>query len=149
MDMKQPPPHSASGSRPIFRERLEARYGSPPDRAAAAREMTPAPGWAPLVEIALRAMWTTASPVDLSFGVKDKYGKLVFEQLRVTDELYTLLDQLEHLSASLCDVCGAPAAATETHGWIRTLCPSHRVTIEQAGEAFRAIYDEGYAALTP
>jgi hypothetical protein len=59
-----------------------------------------------------------------------------------------LLWALEELSATLCEVCGAPAVQRET--WergIHTLCPRHAVAIAVAGPNASEIYDRGWSML--
>lgn len=141
-------PHAPESPRPSFRDRLAADYGMPPDLARAAREMSPAPGWVPLVEISLQAVWHAPATLNLGFGTKDKYGALVFEHRGVTREIADLMDDLEQMSGSMCEVCGAPARPVDLHGWVHTLCQPHRTAAESAGFAGQcAVFEQGWAAL--
>lgn len=53
--------------------------------------------------------------------IKEKYGSLRWYDNHYTEELQTIIDKYEQLSASTCIICGKPATKTST-GWISPYC---------------------------
>jgi hypothetical protein len=77
-----------------------------------------------------------------------RWGRLAWYDVRGPRAFVELLWALEELSATLCEVCGAPAVARES--WdraVHTLCPRHAVAIVAAGPNAPAVYDRAWRAL--
>ena len=61
---------------------------------------------------------------------KQKYGYLCFEvdckNAANTDEIYTIIDEVEEKSRCICEICGSQenVGEADTGGWIKTLCTS-------------------------
>ena len=54
--------------------------------------------------------------------VKEKFGSLRFYVSYGTDEMFTLIDEAETRSESICEVCGKPGIMRKDYGWIYTSC---------------------------
>jgi len=109
---------------------------------------SPVPGWVGVVRIATAA--AAASDPPASFACRVRWGRLSWYDVRGPRPFVELLWALEELSATLCEVCGAPAVARET--WeraVHTLCPRHAVAIAAAGPNASQVYDRGWASLPP
>lgn len=109
-------------------------------------EIAPVPGWVGLVRIASVAAGASEPPA--SFRCRARWGKLTWYDVRGPRAFVELLWALEELSATLCEVCGAPAVGRET--WertVHTLCPRHAVAIAAAGPNASQVYDGGWASL--
>ena len=114
--------------------------------AARTSELAPVPGWVGIVRVAAAA--GAASEPPGSFQCRVRWGKLSWYDVRGPRAFVELLWALEELSATLCEVCGAPAVQRET--WergVHTLCPRHAVAVAAAGPNAGAIYDRGWASL--
>ena len=110
------------------------------------REAAPVPGWVGVVRIAAAA--AAASDPPASFQCRAQWGRLAWYDVRGPRPFVELLWALEELSATLCEVCGAPAVARET--WeraVHTLCPRHAVAVAVAGPNANRVYDRGWAAV--
>jgi hypothetical protein len=108
--------------------------------------MAPVPGWVGIVRLA--AVAAAASDPPGSFMCRARWGKLSWYDVRGTRAFVELLWALEELSATLCEVCGAPAVARDT--WersVHTLCPRHAVAVAAAGPNAHTVYDRGWASL--
>ncbi len=111
-----------------------------------ATELAPVPGWVGIVRVAAAA--AAASEPPGSFLCRAKWGRLSWYDVRGPRPFVELLWALEELSATLCEVCGAPAAVRDT--WergVHTLCPRHAVAIAAAGPSAHEVYDRGWASL--
>src|SRR5688572_12798862 len=109
-------------------------------------ELAPVPGWVGIVRVASAA--AAASEPPGSFLCRARWGRLCWYDVRGSRAFVELLWALEELSATLCEVCGAPAVARDT--WergVHTLCPRHAVAVAAAGPNASAIYDRGWASL--
>ena len=110
------------------------------------RELAPVPGWVGVVRIASVA--AAASEPPASFQCRVRWGRLAWYDVRGPRAFVELLWALEELSATICEVCGAPAIGRES--WdssIHTLCPRHAVAIVAAGPHATAVYDRAWQAL--
>ena len=108
--------------------------------------VAPVPGWVGVVRIAASA--AAASEPPASFRCRARWGRLAWYDVRGPRPFVELLWALEELSATLCEVCGAPAVARET--WertVHTLCPRHAVAVAAAGPNADRVYDRGWASL--
>lgn len=109
-------------------------------------ELAPVPGWVGIVRVAAAA--AAASDPPGSFHCRARWGRLSWYDVRGPRPFVELLWALEELSASLCEVCGAPAVSRET--WergVHTLCPRHAVAIAAAGPNANEVYDRGWSML--
>ncbi len=95
------------------------------------------PGWDGLLApvFAYLQQWNVDHPHEpiVVAQVKEKYSTLRFYTSSVTEELETLIDHAEHLSAITCEECGRTAQSSHEHGWWVTLCQPHL-------EAYRAVH---------
>jgi hypothetical protein len=111
------------------------------------RGTAPVPGWVGVVRIAAAA--AAASDPPASFSCRARWGRLSWYDVRGPRAFVELLWALEELSATLCEVCGAPAVARET--WeraVHTLCPRHAVAVAALGPNASQVYDRGWAAVS-
>ena len=126
----------------------EVERPTPAIEAAERRaEVAPVPGWVGVVRIAAAA--AAASDPPASFRCRAQWGRLAWYDVRGPRSFVELLWALEELSATLCEVCGAPAVARET--WeraVHTLCPRHAVAVAVAGPNASRVYDRGWAAVS-
>lgn len=109
--------------------------------------VAPVPGWVGIVSLA-RTAAAAADPPG-SFQCRARWGRLSWYDVRGPRPFVELLWALEELSATLCEVCGAPAVVRDT--WergVHTLCPRHAVAIAAAGPNASTVYDRGWASLT-
>ncbi len=59
--------------------------------------------------------------------VKEKYATLRFYMTTYTDEIDKLIEEAEHKSAKICEVCGAPGKIRVTgYNWLYTSCEEHK-----------------------
>jgi hypothetical protein len=58
--------------------------------------------------------------------VKEKYGTLRFYTQGASTRQYAMIDIIEHLSGSTCELCGRPGSLHSSngspYGWYKTLC---------------------------
>lgn len=116
------------------------------DGVARSSELSPVPGWVGLVRVASAA--AAASEPPASFLCRARWGRLAWYNVRGPRPFVELLWALEELSATLCEVCGAPAVPRET--WergIHTLCPRHAVAVAVAGPNAGEVYDHAWATV--
>jgi hypothetical protein len=116
------------------------------DGVARSSELSPVPGWVGLVRVASAA--AAASEPPASFLCRARWGRLAWYNVRGPRPFVELLWALEELSATLCEVCGAPAGPRET--WergIHTLCPRHAVAVAVAGPNAGEVYDHAWATV--
>ena len=109
-------------------------------------QQAPVPGWVGIVRLASAA--AAASEPRASFSCRARWGRLSWYDVRGSSAFVELLWALEELSATLCEVCGAPATARDT--WergVHTLCPRHAVAVAAAGPNAATVYDRGWASL--
>jgi len=114
--------------------------------AVRAAELAPVPGWVGIVRIASAA--AAASEPPGSFHCTVRWGRLSWYDVHGPRPFVELLWALEELSATLCEVCGAPAVVRDT--WergVHTLCPRHAVAIVVAGPRANDVYDHGWASI--
>jgi len=57
--------------------------------------------------------------------VKEKWGGLRVYLNFGTNEVFSLVDEYEEKSFSICEVCGAHAETREKNSWLSTLCEKH------------------------
>jgi len=116
------------------------------ESAVVANELAPVPGWVGIVRVASAA--AAASEPPGSFLCRARWGRLAWYDVRGPRPFVELLWALEELSATLCEVCGAPAVARDT--WergVHTLCPRHAVAVAAAGPNAQDVYDRAWASL--
>jgi hypothetical protein len=109
-------------------------------------EIAPVPGWVGIVRVASVAASASEPPASFRCGVR--WGRLAWSEVRGPRAFVELLWALEELSATLCEVCGAPAVARET--WergVHTLCPRHAVAVVSAGPHASVVYDRAWGSL--
>ena len=109
-------------------------------------DLAPVPGWVTLVQLALDAALATDPPA--TFACRARWGRLAWIDVRGAAAFVELLWALEELSATLCELCGAPAVNRE--GWdgvVRTLCPRHAVDVTAAGPRAPEVYARAWEAL--
>jgi hypothetical protein len=109
-------------------------------------ELSPVPGWVGIVRVASAA--AAASDPPAAFLCRARWGRLAWYNVRGPRAFVELLWALEELSATLCEVCGAPAVPRET--WeraIHTLCPRHAVAVAVAGPNAAEVYDQAWAVV--
>ena len=63
-------------------------------------------------------------PPVIATQVKEKYGTLRFYYTGGDDYVDGVVSMAEAISASTCEVCGAPGKLREG-GWLKTLCDEH------------------------
>lgn len=115
----------------------------PPDPAP---DDAPVPGWTRVVALA-RAAARAAEP-PCAFACEARDGRLAWRAVRGSPAFLDLLWLLEELSATLCEVCGAPGCARgRWGGWVRTLCPRHAVDVAAAGPRVADVYARGWRAV--
>jgi hypothetical protein len=122
------------------------RTSSIVDGASRANQLAPVPGWVGIIRLAAAA--AAASEPPASFLCKARWGRLAWYDVRGSRAFVELLWALEELSATLCEVCGAPAVSRDT--WergVHTLCPRHAVAVAAAGPNANTVYDRGWASL--
>ena len=122
------------------------RSSSRADLPVSANELAPVPGWVGVVRLASAAAAACEPPA--SFLCKARWGRLSWYDVRGSRAFVELLWALEELSATLCEVCGAPAVARDT--WergVHTLCPRHAVAIAAAGPNANTVYDRAWDSL--
>lgn len=110
------------------------------------QELAPVPGWVGIVRVASAA--AAASEPPGSFACRAQWGRLAWYDVRGPRPFIELLWALEELSATLCEVCGAPAVPRET--WereVHTLCPRHAVAVAAAGPHTAEVYARGWASV--
>jgi hypothetical protein len=69
--------------------------------------------------------WKPDVPQVVAEQVKEKFGGLRFYVSGGNAYTDGVIAMAEHMSGKTCEVCGAPGT-TGGHGWISTLCPTHR-----------------------
>lgn len=109
-------------------------------------ELAPVPGWVGIVRVASVA--AAASEPPASFQCRVRWGRLSWYDVRGPRAFVELLWALEELSATVCEVCGAPAVARES--WdraVHTLCPRHAVDVVAAGPQATRVYDRAWGSL--
>lgn len=84
-------------------------------------------GWFPLIKPVLEYIEDynkdkSEEKKTVVYQVKEKWGTLVIEAGNYTEELYELIESAEKKSATVCEVCGAPASLRKYRGWYKTLC---------------------------
>lgn len=106
----------------------------------------PVPGWTNLVRVAAAA--AAASDPPGAFACRARWGRLAWYDVRGPRSFVELLWALEELSATLCEVCGAPAVTRENRDRdVHTLCPRHAVAVAAAGPNANDVYERGWASL--
>ena len=122
------------------------RTSSIVDGGSHTNQLAPMPGWVGIIKLATAA--AAASDPPASFLCKARWGRLAWYDVRGSRAFVELLWALEELSATLCEVCGAPAVSRDT--WergVHTLCPRHAVAVAAAGPNANIVYDRGWASL--
>jgi len=54
--------------------------------------------------------------------IKEKFGTLRFYCLGVTEEMRAQIDFAEHLSSTICEICGAVGEVSRGGGWHQCMC---------------------------
>lgn len=62
--------------------------------------------------------------------VKEKFGGLRFYYHGGGDYVEAVVDLVERLSESICELCGAPGFIRERNGWLSARCEAHEVQSE-------------------
>jgi len=69
--------------------------------------------------------------------IKEKFGGLRFYYDGGDDEICGMVSMAESWASASCEICGAPGSSGGK-GWIKTLCPTHRVESDaQYNERFK------------
>ncbi len=90
------------------------------------------PGWSWLFEAGAQAIRARGTPKGLkTVEIKEKYGTLRWsvEAAQDCSDIEEILDAVEHLSAFICEDCGAPGNINQA-GWLRCQC---RRCVERRG----------------
>lgn len=75
-------------------------------------------GWKNLITIAYDNL-----PLNTHVNtVKEKYGGLRIYVDSAPEQYLDMLDELEHLSWSICEYCGKAGKSRTDRGWIKTMC---------------------------
>jgi len=75
--------------------------------------------------------WKPDVPQVVAQQVKEKFGGLRFYVEGGDEYTHGVIAMTEQMSSMLCEECGAPGE-TGGHGWIATLCPTHRAERDEA-----------------
>lgn len=84
------------------------------------------PGWYDLIaelSTKLEAILEKEEEKETMYAVqvKEKYGTLRFYMSLATDEMWKLIEEAEHKSATICERCGKEGKIRPL-GWVMTLC---------------------------
>ena len=86
-------------------------------------------GWCFILEklsITLEALIPKDNEEMYALQVKEKFGTLRFYLSSETDEMSSLIEKAEKLSAYICEICGEDGDIRTNHGWLTTRCdPCH------------------------
>lgn len=86
-------------------------------------------GWFPLIYAACELIQTHSnhpgSEQVVASQVKEKFGGLRFYYHGGNDYVEALVDLVERLSESICELCGAPGFIRERNGWLSARCQVH------------------------
>ncbi len=89
-------------------------------------------GWHALIREALEKIDALVGGDAAKFRIgqiKEKFGSLRFycfvDDESVADEVFSIAEEIEARSATMCESCGAPAQIHSYGGWYGCLCPSH------------------------
>lgn len=98
-----------------------------PDLLRHAYDVSPPPGWVPLVHRLLQRVDAALSREDREefrvSQIKEKFGGLrVYHNGR--DDIETMVDAADEEAQRTCEVCGAPGRK-RTGGWIAVRCDEH------------------------
>ncbi|EOZ4845822.1 antitoxin Xre/MbcA/ParS toxin-binding domain-containing protein, partial [Pseudomonas aeruginosa] len=67
----------------------------------------------------------TGSEQAIASQIKEKFGGLRFYYHGGDDYVATMVDLVERLSESICELCGAPGCIHERDGWLSARCQHH------------------------
>ena len=99
-----------------------------PDLLRHAFDVSPPPGWVPLVDRLLRRIDAALQPEDRE-GFQISQVKEKFGGLRVYhsggDEIEAMVDEADEEAQRTCEVCGAPGRKRTGGGWIAVRCDKH------------------------
>ncbi len=83
-------------------------------------------GWSSLIDPIIERIEETGGRVS---QIKEKYGRLRIYwdpgEGEIDDSIERAVDEAEEKSATLCELCGAPARLMYARYWYQTLCPDH------------------------
>ena len=82
-------------------------------------------GWFDLIDNLCSLLMIDETLTPVATQVKEKFGTLRFYVNEATDYQYELIDRADKLSATTCEVCGAPGKVNTSRSWIKTLCEEH------------------------
>ena len=82
-------------------------------------------GWIPLI-IELDQKLSVIDPDYTIDQIKEKFGGLRFYFSSEKEGLDVIVDEYEHKSYSICEMCGSTMASKRSiKGWLKTLCSEH------------------------
>lgn len=83
-------------------------------------------GWSSLIDPIIDRIEEMGGTVT---QVKEKYGRLRIYwdpgEKEIDDSIERAVDEAEEKSATLCELCAAPARLMYARYWYKTLCPAH------------------------
>ncbi|MGF0337944.1 antitoxin Xre/MbcA/ParS toxin-binding domain-containing protein [Ectopseudomonas toyotomiensis] len=85
-------------------------------------------GWFALIYAAcelIQAHSNRDSEQVVASQVKEKFGGLRFYYYGGDDYIEAVVDLVERLSESICELCGAPGLIRESNGWLNARCEAH------------------------
>lgn len=86
-------------------------------------------GWFALIYAACELIQTNSnhrnSEQVVASQVKEKFGGLRFYYHGGDDYIEAVVDLVERLSESICELCGAPGLIRESNGWLSARCEVH------------------------
>lgn len=86
-------------------------------------------GWFALIYAACELIQRHTDNIDsaqvVAVQVKEKFGGLRFYYRGGDDYVAVVIDLLERLSESICELCGAPGRIRERNGWLSARCQVH------------------------
>ncbi len=95
-------------------------------------------GWFPLIYATCELIQTHSNNRDseqvVVSQVKEKFGGLRFYYHGGDDYVEAVVDLVERLSESICELCGALGCIRERNGWLSTRCQAHETQGGTQGE---------------
>jgi hypothetical protein len=93
------------------------------------------PGWCWLWEAGAQSIKEIGIPGNFrTTDTKEKFGSARwYAEGEIPEAVHDVIDAVEHLSAYVCEDCGAPGRLRQG-GWVRTLCERHAGGRKPAGD---------------
>ena len=85
-------------------------------------------GWFELIDATCRLIQrhpVADTETVVATQIKEKFGTLRFYHRGGDDFVYSLINLVEELSGSICEICGGIGSTSERNNWLRTRCPLH------------------------